>query len=57
MLNNAIDHSQADDVYINARQDQHSLSLIISDDGVGIFAKITSELHLPDMRQALFVMI
>ena len=54
MLNNAIDHSEGDDVYIHARQDQHSFSLIISDDGVGIFAKITSELHLPDMRQALF---
>lgn len=54
MLNNAIDHSQGLEVFILARQDQNNLSLIISDNGVGIFAKITKELQLPDMRQALF---
>ncbi len=54
MLNNAIDHSQGDEVFVLARQDQHSFSLIVSDNGVGIFAKITEELRLPDMRQALF---
>jgi hypothetical protein len=54
MLNNAIDHSQGKEVFILARQDQHSFSLIVSDDGVGIFAKISEELHLPDMRQAIF---
>ena len=54
MLNNAIDHSRGNEVFMLARQDKNSFSLIISDNGIGIFAKITEELHLPDKRQALF---
>lgn len=54
MLNNAIDHSAGKSVFVRASQDESSLRIIISDDGVGIFAKITAALELPDMRQALF---
>ena len=54
MLNNAIDHSGGSEVFIRAYQDQRVFTLIISDDGIGIFAKITNELGLPDLRQALF---
>lgn len=54
MLNNAIDHSAGKSVFVFATQDESALRIIISDDGVGIFAKITSALDLPDMRQALF---
>lgn len=54
MVNNAIDHSAGKSVSIWANQDEHLFSLIISDDGVGIFAKIAEALQLPDMRQALF---
>jgi anti-sigma regulatory factor (Ser/Thr protein kinase) len=54
MVNNAIDHSVGKSVLVFATQDESTLSIVISDDGVGIFAKITSALSLPDMRQALF---
>lgn len=54
MVNNAIDHSAGRSVFVFATQDESTLSIIISDDGVGIFAKITSALSLADMRQALF---
>lgn len=54
MVNNAIDHSAGQSVLVIATQDETSLRIIISDDGIGIFAKITSALNLPDMRQALF---
>ena len=53
MVNNAIDHSGGVDVYAWAYQDETNLNLLISDDGVGIFAKITDALQLPDKRQAL----
>ncbi|MBL8472299.1 MAG: DUF4325 domain-containing protein [Rhodocyclaceae bacterium] len=54
MVNNAIDHSAGSSVFIWISQDERMLWIIISDDGVGIFAKISSALGLPDMRQALF---
>lgn len=54
ILNNAIDHSLGKEVFILAKLESDRFTLIISDDGVGIFAKISAELKLPDMRQALF---
>lgn len=54
MVNNAIDHSAGKSVFIWGDQDEERLVLIISDDGVGIFAKISAALQLPDMRLALF---
>lgn len=54
MVNNAIDHSAGASVFVWMTQDEDVLRIIISDDGVGIFAKITKALDLPDMRQALF---
>ena len=54
MVNNAIDHSAGKSVFIGTSQDESTLRVIISDDGVGIFAKIAAALGLPDMRQALF---
>jgi anti-sigma regulatory factor (Ser/Thr protein kinase) len=54
MLNNAIDHSLGKSVFVWGSQDEHHFFLVISDDGVGIFAKIAKALELPDMRQALF---
>lgn len=54
MVNNAIDHSAGQSVYVWVSQDESTLQIIISDDGVGIFAKITTALGLPGMRQALF---
>lgn len=54
MLNNAIDHSEGREVFVWVDQNEKDIFIIISDDGVGIFAKIATELNLPDMRQALF---
>jgi len=54
MVNNAIDHSGGKSVFAWMEQDEKNLRIIISDDGIGIFEKITNALNLPDMRQALF---
>lgn len=54
MLNNAIDHSAGESVLISMHQNEHKLWLTVSDNGIGIFEKIATELQLPDMRQALF---
>lgn len=54
MMNNAVDHSGGESVFAWMDQDEGNLSIIISDDGIGIFEKITNALNLPDMRQALF---
>lgn len=54
MVNNAIDHSGGSSVFIRMIQDEASLRIIVFDDGIGIFKKITTALGLPDMRQALF---
>jgi anti-sigma regulatory factor (Ser/Thr protein kinase) len=53
MLNNAIDHSGGDQVIVRAEQDQTRLEIIVGDNGVGIFEKITHALNLPDKRLAL----
>lgn len=54
MMNNAVDHSGGKSVFAWMNQDENNLTIIISDDGIGIFAKITKALNLPDMRQSLF---
>lgn len=53
MLNNANDHSSGSSVSIGMLQDEHFVSITISDDGMGIFERITSSLGLPDRRLAL----
>ena len=54
MINNAIDHSGGTSVWTQITQDQDTVEVIVSDDGIGIFKKIATALHLPDLRQALF---
>lgn len=53
-MNNAVDHSGGESVFARMGQDEKNIRIIISDNGIGIFAKITNALNLPDMRQALF---
>lgn len=53
MVNNAIDHSQGQTVRVSVDRDASRVALIIADDGVGIFRKITRALDLPDERLAL----
>jgi hypothetical protein len=54
MVNNAVDHSDGQAVFINATQNEEFLTLAVSDDGIGIFEKISKALQLADRRQALF---
>ncbi|HEY9461076.1 MAG TPA: DUF4325 domain-containing protein [Paralcaligenes sp.] len=54
MVNNAIDHSGGESVFAWMSQDESAIYISVSDNGIGIFAKITNALNLPDMRQALF---
>lgn len=54
MINNAVDHSGGKSVFAWASQGERLFVMVVSDDGVGIFAKIMKALELPDMRQALF---
>lgn len=53
MVNNCIDHSGAQSVWVEMQLDAARLHLVIADDGVGIFRKITRALALPDERLAL----
>ena len=53
MLNNAIDHSIGEGVFVWVDQSETDLYIAISDDGIGIFRKISTALNLPDMRLAL----
>lgn len=53
MVNNAIDHSEGDEVRVLVDRGLKRLVLYVSDNGVGIFRKITKALGLPDERLAL----
>lgn len=53
MVNNAIDHSQGTRVRVDIDRDGARLVMIVADDGIGIFRKITRALALPDERLAL----
>lgn len=54
MVNNAVDHSMGTSVQIVVTQTPKSLSMTITDNGVGIFDKIQEAFNLADKRQALF---
>ncbi len=53
MLNNAIDHSEGQDVFVWVSRTAARATMIIRDNGVGIFNKIKRELHLDDERDAI----
>lgn len=53
MVNNAIDHSEGMEVRVEVARNADRVSLTVTDDGVGIFRKITRALVLPDERLAL----
>lgn len=54
MVNNAIDHSSGSSVFVAASQTEKSITMVVADDGIGIFEKISAALNLADKRQALF---
>jgi anti-sigma regulatory factor (Ser/Thr protein kinase) len=53
MVNNAIDHSEGEVVLVMVQRVSNAVSIVIVDDGVGIFAKIALARQLPDQRLAL----
>lgn len=57
MLNNVIDHSQANRVHIICRFGIDPLSIEIHDNGIGIFKKIQSALHLTTLREGILHLI
>lgn len=54
MFNNAIDHSGGATIAVQIKKTGISTEIAISDDGIGIFKKIQSELGLLDERHAIF---
>jgi anti-sigma regulatory factor (Ser/Thr protein kinase) len=53
MANNAVDHSDAQQIVVAMECSNGQLRFDVSDDGIGIFRKITRALDLPDERLAL----
>jgi len=53
MVNNAIDHSEGDTVFIRMNRTKEALSIVIVDDGEGIFKKIARVCDLMDETQAI----
>lgn len=53
MINNAIDHSDGQEISIEVLSSQVSNMIMISDDGIGIFRKIKEACNLDDERHAV----
>jgi hypothetical protein len=53
MLNNALDHSQAQQVAMGVHVRADRLQMVVADDGVGIFGHIAESAHLFDQRLAI----
>ncbi len=53
MVNNAVDHSEGKELIVRLDVNEEKVILSVTDDGVGIFRKITEHLSLPDERLAL----
>lgn len=54
MVNNVIDHSGGQHIYISTIRDKEKILIFVIDDGEGIFRKIKRLCGLSDERQALF---
>lgn len=53
MINNVLDHSEASKVTIYIAQDYMYTTIIIDDNGIGIFNKIKSYYHFPTIEDAI----
>lgn len=53
MVNNAIDHSGGEGVYLSIERNSQRIVLYVIDDGEGIFRRIKRLCELPDERQAI----
>lgn len=53
MINNVIDHSQASRLAISVSRNVFETTVILADDGVGIFNKIKTAFHLESLSEAV----
>ncbi len=53
MFNNAVDHSGGRTIYVHVAKTAADTQILLMDDGIGIFHKIQSALHLIDERHAI----
>ncbi len=54
IFNNALDHSEGRRSIVGITWDKDSVSIKITDDGIGAFKKIKDEINLEDEREGLF---
>lgn len=57
LLNNAIDHSEADRCKLSFRLDLGTVSFEVRDSGIGVFESIASKLDLPDEQAAMLELV
>ena len=53
MVNNVIDHSEAEELYIRIERNYLHTSVLLVDNGVGIFKKIREHFALPNLDEAI----
>jgi anti-sigma regulatory factor (Ser/Thr protein kinase) len=53
IFNNAIDHSEGTETYVEAKLDKDKIEIVIMDNGVGIFKKIQQALKLDSVQESL----
>lgn len=53
ILNNAIDHSEGQEVTINTSLKENNIRIVIDDDGIGIFRKIKNAFNLASERESV----
>ena len=53
MMNNVIDHSEAENVLVSLDMDYLNTTIIIADDGIGIFRKIKENFHFATLNDAV----
>ena len=53
MFNNAVDHSEGDEIHITVTRTAFNTRILLRDDGVGIFRKIQAAMGLLDERHAV----
>lgn len=53
LFNNAIDHSQASKITVELFWEKDDINLVIQDNGIGVFQRISNIFHFQDMRECL----
>ena len=53
MFNNAIDHSGGSVVLVSVKRTAYNIALVVRDNGIGIFRKITNDFKLDDELHAI----